>query len=115
MAQYNHLSVYKTAYDFMLEMVQLTKNCPKEYKYTIAEKIQEQAVEIIIDIYRANSSVDKIPTLTKLLERVEMLNIYTRMCHDLQIISIEKYSQVVEKLASISKQTKGWMQACKNI
>ena len=112
MAQYSHLSVYKTAYSFMLEIVQTTKNCPKEYKYSIAEKMQEISVDIILDIYRANSSIDKIPNLNHLLENVEKLNIYLRVCFDLHIISIEKYSLFIEKTASISKQTKGWMQAC---
>ena len=114
MAQFTHLSVYKTAYSFLVEVIQTTKNCPKEFKYTIAEKIQSCAVDLILDIYRANSSIDKIPHLNHLLENVETINIYIRICFDLKIISIEKYSIFVEKLGSISKQTKGWIQACMN-
>ena len=113
MAQFAHLSVYKTAYTFLVELVQTTKNCPKEFKYSIAEKMQQISVDLILDIYRANSSIDKIPHLEHLLENVEMLNIYLRMCFDLQIISIEKYTVFIEKSGSIAKQTKGWLQACK--
>ena len=113
MAQFTHLSVYRTAYSFMLEMIQTTKNCPKEFKYSIAEKMQMISVDLILDIYRANNTIDKIPHLSHLLENVEMLNIYLRLCFDLQIINIEKYSSFIEKTGSISKQTKGWIQACK--
>jgi GTP cyclohydrolase III len=35
MAQYEHLPVFKTAYDLMIEIYVRTKDFPKEYKYTI--------------------------------------------------------------------------------
>ena len=112
MAQYTHLAVYKSAYDYTLAVVQMTKNCPKEYKYSIAEKIQQLSVDVILDIYRANSAADKTPFLCSLLEKVELLYVYMRLCFDLQIINIEKYTLFIESLNSISKQAKGWMKAC---
>ena len=112
MAQYSHLAVYKSAYDYTLAIVQMTKNCPKEYKYSIAEKIQLISVDMILDIYRANSAADKIPFLKHLLENVEQLFVYMRLCHDLQIINIEKYTHFTENLNSIAKQTNGWIKAC---
>ena len=112
MAQYSHLNIYKSAYDFTLEVIQVTKNCPKEFKYSIMEKIQNLSMDMVLDVYRANSSVDKSLHLKHLLENVEMLNVYSRVCYDLKIINLEKYTQLIERLSNISKQTNGWLQAC---
>ncbi|MBQ8168457.1 four helix bundle protein [bacterium] len=109
MAQYQHLSLYKTTYDLLLQLMHITKNYPREFKYSIGEKIQDYITEILLDIYRANGSKEKKPHLQNLLERVELLNVLLRVSFDLKILTVEKYANLIEKTTSISKQTNGWM------
>ena len=109
MAQYQHLPLYKTTYDLLLELMYITKNYPREFKYSIGEKIQNYMTEILLDIYRANGSKDKKMHLQNLLERVELLNVLLRVSFDLKILPLEKYADLIEKTNSISKQTCGWI------
>lgn len=111
MAQYQHLPLYKTTYDLLVELMHATKNFPKDFKYSLGEKIQNQTTGILIDIYRANGMFDKQECIKKILEDVQFLEVYLRLSHDLKIITVEKYAIFIEKTNSISKQAQGWLQA----
>jgi len=39
MAQYEHLPIYKQTYDLLLRIMTATKNFPREYKYTLGQKL----------------------------------------------------------------------------
>lgn len=112
MAKYLHLPLYQTAYKLMLELLYTTKNYPKEFKYSIGEKIQNNVIEIIIDIYKANSARNKIIHIKDILEKVQVVDLLLRISFDMKILSMEKYSDYIEKTASISKQANGWLNVC---
>lgn len=112
MAQYQHLPLYKTTYTLLFELMNVTKNFPKDFKYSLGEKIQNQTIEILINIYRANSTSDKKQYIQQILEGVQFLEVYLRLSHDLKIITIEKYAIFIEETNCISKQAQGWIQTC---
>ena len=111
MAQYQHLPLYKITYDLLLELMHITKNYPREFKYSIGEKIQNYITEILLDIYRANSAKDKSLHIRSMLEQVELLNVLLRVSFDLKILPMEKYANLIEKTGSISRQANGWNKA----
>jgi len=55
MTQYQHLPIYKQTYDILLRTMIATKDFPREYKYTIGQKIKDELIELIVAIYRANT------------------------------------------------------------
>ena len=59
MAQYRHLPIYKTAYDLLVELMNTTKDFPRDFKFSLGEKIQNHVIELLVLIYKANSSKDK--------------------------------------------------------
>ena len=112
MAHYEHLSVYKESYTLLIELIQSTKNFPKEYRYSLGERIHDDLIELILDIYRANSAFDKSEYINSILIRTKRIELFLRMFSDLKIITLEKYSCFIEKTNSISRQAQGWLQAC---
>ncbi len=46
MAKYDTLPIYKAVYDFLLKILKFIAQFPREYKYTIGDKIQGAAVAI---------------------------------------------------------------------
>ncbi|HIQ36405.1 MAG TPA: four helix bundle protein [Desulfocapsa sulfexigens] len=56
MALYTALPIYKVAYDLLIEIFKRTKRFPGEYKYTIGERLINEALELVINIYKANKS-----------------------------------------------------------
>src|ERR1039457_1618200 len=59
MAQYQHLPIYKQTYDILLRTMTATKDSPREYKFTLGQKIKDELIELVVMIYRANSAADK--------------------------------------------------------
>ena len=59
MAQYQHLPIYKQTYDLLLRTMTATKDFPREYKYSLGQKIKDELMELVVLIYRANSAIDK--------------------------------------------------------
>ena len=48
------LPVYKSTYDLFLNSFKLIKDLRKDYKYTVGEKIKNETLDLMMNIYRAN-------------------------------------------------------------
>ena len=84
MAIYSHLPVYKASYDLSLTVFRVIKDFNREYKYTLGENIKREIIELITDIYRANSSFVKKPHIEKAREKIETIRIFFRLARDLR-------------------------------
>ncbi len=104
MATYNHLPVYKTSYDLLVELFQVVKNFSRDYKYTLGENFKNEAIDLITNIYRANSSRQKKRLLQSARENVEVIRLYLRLTRDLKQVSLKKFISLNKKIESISKQ-----------
>ena len=108
MAYYTFLPVYKASYDLLLEMFRAIKDFNREYKYTLGENIKKEAIEMVTNIYRANSSFSKKPYLQKAREKIETIRIFFRLCRDLRQVGLERFVDINEKIENVSKQLAAW-------
>ena len=115
MALFTFLPVYKASYDLLVEIFSLTKNFSREYKYTIGQNLKNEAVEMIINIYRANGNFEtRKKKIQEARENIEVIRLLIRLLKDLkQIISTNKFIQINEKIESVSKQLVGWEKSSK--
>lgn len=104
MAQYKHLPIYKVTYELLRQLIEVTKEFPRDYKFTLGQKIKNEAIEMVVLIYKANSTTDRISHIEALMERLQVVELILRLCHDLRLIPTKKYSAVVEMTESL-KQT----------
>ena len=58
MAQYRHLPIYKATYDLLVQVTEVTRHFPRDFK-TFATRIREEVMDVVLLIYRANSSRDE--------------------------------------------------------
>jgi len=86
-----------------------TKEFPKEFKFSLGERIQNTLVDTLILVYKANSARDKTPYIEKILENIQYLNLFLRISHDLHLIPDNRYSVFVEQSASAAKQASAWL------
>lgn len=61
MANYDNLPVYKAAYDLLQSVYEKTGNVPRDVRFTLVETLKNELTEIIVLIYKANSTPDKLP------------------------------------------------------
>ena len=113
MATYNHLPVYKASYELLVELFRFTKDFSREYKYTLGESIKKEIIEMIRNIYRANSSYSKGTIIQSARENVETIRLFLRLLKDLKQLGLKKFVYLNEKIESVSKQLSAWQKSAK--
>ncbi len=111
MAKKIGLPVYRACYELLLFSFQLIKDMKKDYKYTVGEKTKNEAMEMMMNIYRANKTKEKnvkIEKIEKARENVEILIILFRLLHDLRQISLKNFTETSLKIDNVSRQLTGW-------
>ena len=108
MAQYNHLPIFQLGYKLTLEIYKTTCKFPREYKYTLGQKLKEISAEFLDFVVIANSLEIKLPAIKEAEIRLDRLKIHTRLAYDLKIINLGKYEEIFRSLEDLSKQLSGW-------
>jgi hypothetical protein len=112
MGTYNELQVYKIAYDLAIHTFIFTEKMKRSYKYTIGEKLNVNTVDLLLNIYKANSRKDeRYLQLQSAQEHIEEIRLLFRMSKDLLILPIARFVVLNEMVESISKQVYGWLQS----
>lgn len=110
MALFSELAVYKTGYDFLLEIYNRTKNFPREYKFSLGEKMKEASLDLLIDVYKANKSKKsaRITHIESARQNVEVLRLLLRISKDLQLLSTKGFTSLNIMIQDLSKQLTAW-------
>jgi hypothetical protein len=105
------LPVYKAIYDLLFALFERVRHFPKDFQYTLGERLKNQIIELTELIYHANVSeemTEKLKQLRQLCAKVETLRLLMRMCYDLRLYNLEVYVRFNEQVEDISKQLNGW-------
>ena len=108
MALYYELPIYKACYQLLLELFSMTRNFTREYKYTIGQEMKNNAMHMVVFIFKANSSPDKTTNLLAMSDSFELLKLQLRLCIDMRLISPSRQAGVWEQLDIIGRQLTGW-------
>lgn len=110
MAEYKHLPIYKTTYQLLELVVRKTKEFPKDFKYSLGDKLRNECIELVVFIYKANSfRQQRVEYLRQILERVQVIELMLRLSKDLHLLNISGFSEIVLLTDSLVRQTQGWM------
>ena len=115
MANYIELPVYKAAYDMLLQIFNLTHNLSREYKYSLGDKLKNEATELLSNIYRANRVKDKAGYLNNARENLELTRLYVRILFDTKQIGMKKHVFINQYAENVSKQLAGWYNSVNKI
>jgi len=111
MALYYDLPVYRDTYQLILKIFEVTRDFPKEYKYTLGQDMKRDALQLVRSIYRANKSVHKKEHLETFLDEFEILKLEIRLCADMRVLPFKKQAELTALMDSIGKQVTGWRNA----
>lgn len=116
MATYDNLPVYRASYDLLVELFRFTKDFSREYKYTLGESIKKEVIEMITNIYRANSAIEgRAARIQSARENVEVIRLFLRLLRDLHQIDLDKFVFLNMKIESVSKQLYAWQKKCNGV
>lgn len=105
---YDTLPVFKKGYDLLIEIYKMTSGLSREYKYTIGEKLKNETLELLLQIYKANLNWEKEIHIDKCRENTEAVRLLIRLLHDLRQINIKRMIGLNVLIESVSKQLSGW-------
>ena len=108
MANYDNLPVYKAAYDLLQSVYEKTGNVPRDVRFTLVETLKNELTEIIVLIYKANSTPDKPPPIERARDLIVSVKVRLRLLNDLRHINVKLYAQFSEQVESVSKQLASW-------
>ena len=104
MAQYQHLQIYKTTYELLQVVTRATAGFSKAYKYSLGDKLRAEVVELVVYLYKANSSrgADRVAHAATFLERLQVVELMVRLSKLLRrhghIVALQNNRMFAERL-----------------
>lgn len=108
MAIYDNLPVFKDTYDLLLQIIRMSMNLQRDFRYTIGERLKIEIMDLCIYIYKANGSYEKLEFIKQARERMVVVKLQVRVLHDVKQISVKQFAMLADKMESISKQLASW-------
>lgn len=110
MARYEHLPIFKAAFDLAVHIEKIVRNFSRYHKYTMGTELRDRSRGIVERIIKANNAQDKGPLLLELREELEALKVMGRLCHESGgFSSTRSYLHVSKQVVEISRQAEGWL------
>ena len=106
MAKFEHLNIYKKAYDLLIVYHKISTQFPKAHKYTLGQSVIETLEKSILEIITVNNQTKK--NFTHLLLLLEQVKLKTRLLKSLAVISKKTYCFLFEEIVNLLRQAQGW-------
>jgi len=110
MALSEDLPLYRDTYRLLNELLPLTQEFPRFYRYSLGSRMVELNLDMLSLIYRANGSADKSGPLGEFLDRYRMLLMLFRVCVEQRVIAERRYARFGLLMERIGRQATGWKQ-----
>ncbi|EDN68974.1 conserved hypothetical protein [Beggiatoa sp. PS] len=115
MARYDHLPIYRTAFDLAVHIEKIVRHFSRYHKYSLGTELRENSRRILERIIEANNSHNRESILLQLREDLEKLKVLARLCHESGgFSSTRSYLYVSEQIVNLAKQNEGWLRQSEN-
>lgn len=98
-------------YRFVLWLVPTVEKFPRAQKFTLGDRIQAAALDVLDGLTEANYSRDCAPALTLVNLRLERLRLLFRLSHDLRLVDPRRYEFAARAIDEIGRLVGGWLKA----
>ena len=110
MARYEHLPIYRAAFDLAVHIEKLVRNFSRYHKYTLGTELRDGSRHILQRIIEANETRDREPVLEALRREIEGLKVTARLAQESgAFASTRAYLHVAEQVVGIARQNEGWL------
>ena len=116
MAKYEHLEIYRKAFDLLLYIEKIVRNFSRYNKYTHGTELRNLAGVIMSMIIKANNTrrEDRLPVLREMAVKIEELKVRMRICKEIKAFhNFNSFETGVNHIISLARQNEGWMRGLK--
>jgi hypothetical protein len=102
--------IFARTYDLLLWLIPQTLKFPREHRFTMAQRVQDVALDFQERIIEAGLSNGQRQDdhLSRADVDLTKLRFYLRLCKDLQLLSLGQYEHVSRMVMEIGKLLGGW-------
>ena len=112
MARYEHLPIFREAYDLAVHIEKIVRNFSRYHKYTLGTDLREKSRIVMERIVKANNARDRASHLLELRQELESFKVTARLCQDSGgFSSTRSYLHVAERITTIARQNEGWLKS----
>ena len=112
MARYEHLPIYKKAYDLNVYFEKIVRGFSRYHKYTLGTELRTGARETVKLIRYANNQTDKRQSLIELREILEQMKLTLNLCKDVKAFNnFNSFQVAINLVIDISRQNEGWLKS----
>jgi len=101
--------VIKKGYDFSKWLLHHTGKFPKNYRFSVAVKLENGILDFIEFTAIANMRRDKLPLLKRADEALTRLRLMFRLSYEMQFINLNSYEFGSRQLVELGKLLGGWI------
>jgi hypothetical protein len=111
MARYEHLPIFRAAYDLTVHIEKIVRHFSRYHKYTLGTDLRNKSRKILEKIIEANNARDdRVAHLLELRQELEIFKLLARLCHESGgFASTRSYLYVAECITNIARQNEGWL------
>jgi len=101
--------ITKRGYDFSKWLLGHTGKYPKSYRFSVAAKLENAALDFIELTTVANMRQDKVPLLRKADEALARLRLLFRLSYEMRFINLQSYEYGSDKIVELGRLLGGWI------
>ena len=111
MARYEHLPIFREAYDLAVHLEKIVRSFSRYHKYTLGTDLRNKSRRILDKIMEANNARDdRAAHLLELRQELESFKVLARLCHESGgFASTRSYLHVAERITNLARQNEGWI------
>ena len=98
-------------YQFLLWLGPALENFPKSHKFTLADRIQNQALDILEALIEATYTRDRVLHLRRANLGIEKLRFLFRLAADLKVLDRRRYEFAARTLDETGRSIGAWAKA----
>lgn len=102
------LKLYHKTYEYIKWLHGLLNKFPKSEKYTLAQRIENTALNVLEGIIQSNNEFDKTKTLEKTIVELDKLRVFYRLAKDLGFMSFDQYEYGSKLIDEMGRMLGGW-------
>ena len=84
---------------------------PKKIRFTLTNRIENLAIDMIEDLVEARYSKQKGPCLKRCNLRLEKIRLLLRLCHTLKHLPNRPFEHAMRELHEVGKMVGGWIRS----
>lgn len=111
MARYEHLPIFREAYDLTVHIEKIVRNFSRYHNYTLGTDLRNKSRHILEKIVEANNETeDRVGRLLELRQELESFKVLARLCQDSgALASTGSYLHLAERITTLARQNEGWL------